>query len=358
LNNLLSLVMKTGEYGVRVMQMLDSANTERFGHPVPTDVYTGTKKGPAILVSGHDLLDLYELLRQTEGKGINVYTHGEMLPAHSYPELKKFSHLVGNFGTAWHNQRNEFKDFGGAILFTTNCLVKPDSIYKDNMFTTGTAGFPECVHIPDRKPGVEKDFSHLIEKALQLPGPGEKKGIYLKIGFGHNTILSVADKIVSAVKDGKIKKFVVMAGCDGRNKNREYYTEFAKNLPSDTVILTAGCAKYRYNMLALGDIEGIPRIVDAGQCNDSYTLAVTALRLKEMFGLDDINKLPIVYNIAWYEQKAVIVLLALLYLGVKNIRLGPTLPSFINKNVRNTLVERFGIKGIESVERDIKDMMA
>lgn len=353
---LLSLVLKTGEYGVKVMQLLDLANTEHFGHPIPTEVYTGTKRGPSILISGHDLLDLYELLRQTEGKGINVYTHGEMLPAHSYPNLKRFTHLVGNYGTAWHNQRNEFKEFRGVILFTTNCLMKPDDSYKANMFTTGTAGYPGCNHIPDRKYGEEKDFSPLIERALSLPGPEEKSGMYIKIGFGHNSLFNIAEQIVSSVKSGRIKKFVVMAGCDGRQRERTYYTDFAKKLSEDTVILTAGCAKYRYNMLNLGDIGKIPRVIDAGQCNDSYSLVTLALKLKDILGIDDINKLPVFYNIAWYEQKAVIVLLSLLSLGVKNIRLGPTLPAFINQNVLKILVEMFGLKGINSVENDLKEI--
>ncbi len=355
-DNLILLVMKTGEYGVKVMQLLDEANTRHFGHPVPVDVYTGTKRGPAILVSGHDLLDLYELLKQTDGRGINIYTHGEMLPAHSYPELKKFEHLIGNFGTAWHNQRSEFAEFRGAILFTTNCLVKPDESYRENMFTTGTAGYPGCVHIPDRKGTSQKDFSVLIDKALSLPGPNEKEGKYIKTGFGHNTLFNLADKILSSVRSGQIKKFVVMAGCDGRQKERMYYTDFAKKLPEDTVILTAGCAKYRYNMLGIGDAGGIPRVIDAGQCNDSYSLAITAIKLKEILGLDDINKLPIVYNIAWYEQKAVIVLLALLYLGIKNIRLGPSLPAFLSENVLKILSDRFGISGISSAESDLKSI--
>ncbi|MDK2954032.1 MAG: hydroxylamine reductase [Kosmotoga sp.] len=353
-NDYVALVMKAGEFAVKAMQLLDEANTSRYGNPEITEVYTGTLPGPAILVSGHDLLDLEEILKQTEGKGINVYTHGEMLPAHAYPELKKYKHLVGNYGTSWYNQQKEFAQFNGAIVMTTNCIQKPLESYKDRIFTTGLVGWPGVKHIPNRTDGGQKDFTPVIEKALELGGLEEKPGKKIVIGFAHEQTAQVADKIIEAVKGGKIKRFVVMAGCDGRAKEREYYTEMAKRLPKETVILTAGCAKYRYNMLDLGDIDGIPRVIDAGQCNDSYSLVVTALRLKEAFGLDDINDLPISYDIAWYEQKAVAVLLALLYLGVKGIRLGPVLPAFLSPNVLKVLVENFDIKPISTVEQDLE----
>jgi hydroxylamine reductase len=348
------LVMEAGKYAVEAMKLLDEANTSRYGNPEITEVYTGTLKGPAILVSGHDLLDLEEILIQTEGKGINVYTHGEMLPANAYPGLKKYKHLVGNYGTSWFRQQKEFDEFNGAIVMTTNCIQKPLESYKDRIFTTGLVGWPGVKHIPNRTDGKPKDFTPVIEKALELGGLEEKPGKKIVIGFGRNQLAQLADTVVEAVKAGKIKRFVVMAGCDGRIKEREYYTELAKRLPKDHVILTAGCAKYRYNMLDLGDIDGIPRVIDAGQCNDSYTLAVTALKLKEVLGLDDINDLPISYDIAWYEQKAVAVLLALLYLGVKHIRLGPVLPAFVSPNVLKVLVENFDIKPIKSVEEDLE----
>jgi hydroxylamine reductase len=348
------LVMEAGKYAVEAMKLLDEANTSRYGNPEITEVYTGTLKGPAILVSGHDLLDLEEILIQTEGKGINVYTHGEMLPANAYPGLKKYKHLVGNYGTSWFRQQKEFAEFNGAIVMTTNCIQKPLESYKDRIFTTGLVGWPGVKHIPNRTDGKPKDFTPVIEKALELGGLEEKQGKKIVIGFGRNQLAQLADTVVEAVKAGKIKRFVVMAGCDGRIKEREYYTELAKKLPKDHVILTAGCAKYRYNMLELGDIDGIPRVIDAGQCNDSYTLAVTALKLKEVLGLDDINDLPISYDIAWYEQKAVAVLLALLYLGVKHIRLGPVLPAFVSPNVLKVLVENFDIKPIKNVEEDLE----
>lgn len=353
-NDYVTLVLKAGEFAVKAMELLDKANTSRYGNPEITEVYTGTLPGPAILVSGHDLLDLEEILKQTEGKGINVYTHGEMLPAHAYPELKKYKHLVGNYGTSWYNQQKEFAQFNGAIVMTTNCIQKPLESYKDRIFTTGLVGWPGVKHIPNRTDGGQKDFTPVIEKALELGGLKETPGKKIVIGFAHEQTAQVADKIIEAVKSGKIKRFVVMAGCDGRAKERVYYTELAKRLPKETVILTAGCAKYRYNMLDLGDIDGIPRVIDAGQCNDSYSLVVTALRLKEAFGLDDINDLPISYDIAWYEQKAVAVLLALLYLGVKGIRLGPVLPAFLSPNVLKVLVENFDIKPISTVEQDLE----
>lgn len=348
------LILKAGKYAVEAMKLLDEANTSKYGNPEITEVYTGTLKGPAILVSGHDLLDLEEILIQTEDKGINVYTHGEMLPANAYPGLKKYKHLVGNYGTSWFRQQKEFAEFNGAIVMTTNCIQKPLESYKDRIFTTGLVGWPGVKHIPNRTDGKPKDFTPVIEKALELGGLEEKQGKKIVIGFGRNQLAQLADTVVEAVKAGKIKRFVVMAGCDGRAKEREYYTELAKKLPKDHVILTAGCAKYRYNMLELGDIDGIPRVIDAGQCNDSYTLAVTALKLKEVLGLDDINDLPISYDIAWYEQKAVAVLLALLYLGVKHIRLGPVLPAFVSPNVLKVLVENFDIKPIKNVEEDLE----
>lgn len=352
-DDLVALTLETGKFGVDGMAMLDKANTSAYGNPEITKVNIGVRSNPAILVSGHDLRDLEMLLEQTKDTGVDVYTHSEMLPAHYYPTFKKYSHFVGNYGNAWWKQKEEFESFNGAILMTTNCIVPPKDSYKDRMFTTGAAGYPGVKHIGGEI-GEIKDFSEIIEVAKKCKPPVEiEKGDIIG-GFAHNQVLSLADKIVEAVQNGDIKKFIVMAGCDGRAKSRNYYTEFAKALPKDTVILTAGCAKYKYNKLNLGDINGIPRVLDAGQCNDSYSLAVIALKLKEVFGLDDINELPIIYNIAWYEQKAVIVLLSLLYLGVKNIHLGPTLPAFLSPNVLNVLVENFGISGIGSVEDDIK----
>lgn len=353
-DQLVALTLKTGEHGVKVMALLDEANTSRFGNPEITEVNIGVRNNPAILISGHDLTDLEQLLEQTKGTGVDVYTHSEMLPAHYYPAFKKYDHFVGNYGNAWWKQTTEFESFRGPILFTTNCIVPPRSEeVRRRIFTTGSAGFPGCKHIVADENG-KKDFTEIIELAKTLPAPEEIEKGSIVGGFAHNQVLALADKVVEAVKSGAIKKFFVMAGCDGRMKSREYYTEFAERLPADTVILTAGCAKYRYNKLNLGDIGGIPRVLDAGQCNDSYSLAVIALKLKEVFGLDDVNKLPIAYNIAWYEQKAVIVLLALLYLGVKNIHLGPTLPAFLSPNVAKVLVETFGIAGIGTVDEDIK----
>ncbi len=352
-DDLVALTLETGKFGVDGMAMLDKANTSAYGNPEITKVNIGVRSNPAILVSGHDLRDLEMLLEQTKDTGVDVYTHSEMLPAHYYPTFKKYSHFVGNYGNAWWKQKEEFESFNGAILMTTNCIVPPKDSYKGRMFTTGAAGYPDVKHI-DGEIGEVKDFSEIISVAKKCKPPVEIESGEIIGGFAHNQVLALADKIVDAVKSGDIKKFIVMAGCDGRAKSRNYYTEFAKALPKDTVILTAGCAKYKYNKLNLGDINGIPRVLDAGQCNDSYSLAVIALKLKEVFGLDDINELPIVYNIAWYEQKAVIVLLSLLYLGVKNIHLGPTLPAFISPNVLNVLVENFGISGIGSVEDDIK----
>ena len=351
--DLISLTLETGKYGVDVMALLDEANTSAYGNPEITKVNLGVRNNPAILISGHDLHDLEMLLKQTEGTGVDVYTHSEMLPAHYYPEFKKYSNFVGNYGNAWWKQKEEFESFNGPILLTTNCLVPPKESYKDRVYTTGAVGFTGCKHI-EGEVGEEKDFSQIIEHAKRCKSPTEIETGEIIGGFAHNQVLSLADKIVDAVKTGAIKKFVVMAGCDGRSKERNYYTDFAKALPKDAVILTAGCAKYKYNKLNLGDINGIPRVLDAGQCNDSYSLAVIALKLKEVFGLDDINDLPIIYNIAWYEQKAVIVLLALLHLGVKNIHLGPTLPAFLSPNVANVLIENFGIAGIKTVEDDIK----
>ena len=350
---LTALALETGKYGVDVMALLDSANTEAYGNPEITKVNIGVRNNPAILISGHDLKDLEMLLEQTEGTGVDVYTHSEMLPAHYYPKFKKYSHFAGNYGNAWWKQKEEFLSFNGPILLTTNCLVPPLDSYKDRVYTTGAVGFTGCKHIAG-KTGEHKDFSEIIEHAKKCPPPTEIETGEIIGGFAHNQVLALADKIVEAVKSGAIKKFVVMAGCDGRSKSRDYYTEFAKALPKDTVILTAGCAKYKYNKLDLGDIGGIPRVLDAGQCNDSYSLAVIAMKLKEVFGLEDINDLPIIYNIAWYEQKAVIVLLALLHLGVKNIHLGPTLPAFFSPNVADVLVKNFGIAGITNVEDDIK----
>ena len=352
-DNLVALTLETGKYGVQGMALLDKANTTAYGNPEITRVNIGVGKNPGILVSGHDLRDLEMLLEQTRGTGVDVYTHSEMLPAHYYPAFKKYPHFVGNYGNAWWKQKEEFEAFHGPILMTTNCIVPPKDSYKDRLYTTGAAGYPGCVHIPGGI-GEEKDFSALIEHAKRCAPPAELETGAIVGGFAHAQVLALADKIVAAVQSGAIKKFVVMAGCDGRAKSREYYTEFAKALPKDTVILTAGCAKYKYNKLDLGDIGGIPRVLDAGQCNDSYSLAVIALKLKEVFGLEDINDLPIIYNIAWYEQKAVIVLLALLYLGVRNIHLGPTLPAFLSPNVARVLVENFGIAGIGTVEEDMK----
>lgn len=351
--DLIALTMETGKHGVSSMALLDKANTEAYGNPEITKVNIGVGKNPGILVSGHDLRDLEMLLEQTQGTGVDVYTHSEMLPAHYYPAFKKYPNFIGNYGNAWWKQKEEFESFNGPILMTTNCIVPPKDSYKHRLYTTGAAGYPGCPHIPGEI-GEKKDFSVMIEHARRCPAPAEIETGELIGGFAHAQVLALADQIVEAVKRGAIRKFVVMAGCDGRAKSREYYTEFAKALPKDVVILTAGCAKYRYNKLDLGDINGIPRVLDAGQCNDSYSLAVIALKLKEVFGLDDINDLPIVYNIAWYEQKAVIVLLALLYLGVKNIHLGPTLPAFLSPNVAKVLVENFGIAGIDSVEEDMK----
>ncbi|TAJ12442.1 hydroxylamine reductase [Marinilabiliaceae bacterium JC017] len=357
-DELLPLVIECGEYGVNVMALLDKANTESFGHPEMSKVNLGVHNNPGILVSGHDLRDLEELLKQTEGSGIDIYTHSEMLPAHYYPAFKKYEHFIGNYGSSWWQQTEEFEKFNGPVLLTTNCLVPPKESYKERIYTTGASGFDGCIHIADRINNQPKDFSVIIEHARKCNAPTEIETGEIVGGFAHNQVLQLADKVVEAVKSGAIKKFVVMAGCDGRMNSRQYYTDFANGIPEDTVILTAGCAKYRYNKLQLGDIGGIPRILDAGQCNDSYSLAVTALKLKEVFELDDINDLPIVYNIAWYEQKAVIVLLALLYLGVKNIHLGPTLPAFLSPNVANILIEKFGIGGITTAEEDVKTMMA
>lgn len=351
-DDLVALTLETGKYGVSGMALLDQANTRAYGNPEITRVQLGVGRNPGILVSGHDLRDLEMLLEQTRDTGVDVYTHSEMLPAHYYPAFKKYPHFVGNYGNAWWKQREEFESFHGPILMTTNCIVPPKDSYKDRLYTTGAAGFPGCKHIPGGI-GEEKDFSALIEHAKRCAPPAELEQGEIVGGFAHAQVLALADQVVEAVKSGAIQKFVVMAGCDGRAKSREYYTEFAKALPRDTVILTAGCAKYKYNKLNLGDINGIPRVLDAGQCNDSYSLAVIALKLQEVFGLSDINDLPIVYNIAWYEQKAVIVLLALLYLGVKNIHLGPTLPAFLSPNVAKVLVENFGIAGIRTVEEDM-----
>ena len=352
---LLPLVDEVGEKNLLCLELLDRANTESYGNPEPTEVPLKIEKGPFIVISGHDLLDLKLLLEQTDGKGVNVYTHGEMLPAHYYPAFKKYSHFVGNYGNAWWKQREEFTSFNGPILFTTNCIVPPlaNAVYKERMFTTNSTGYPGCKYI-DKDAEGRKDFSEIIEIAKQCQPPVEIEHGEIIGGFAHNQVLQLADKVVDAVKSGAIHRFIVMAGCDGRMKSRDYYTEFAKALPQDTVILTAGCAKYRYNKLGLGDINGIPRVLDAGQCNDSYSLAVIAMKLKEVFQLNDINELPIVYNIAWYEQKAVIVLLALLSLGVKDIHLGPTLPAFLSPNVVKVLVDMFHIAGIGSVEDDLK----
>ena len=356
LEELISLTLETGKFGVDGMALLDKANTESYGNPEITKVNIGVQKRPGILVSGHDLKDLEELLIQSEGMGIDIYTHSEMLPAHYYPELKKYSHLVGNYGNAWWKQKEEFESFNGPILMTTNCIVPPKDSYKDRLFTTGTAGFVGCTHIEKDENG-HKDFSEIIEMAKNCKAPTEIETGEILGGFAHAQVLSLADKIVEEVKNGSIKKFIVMAGCDGRGKSRNYYTDFAKALPKDTIILTAGCAKYKYNKLNLGDINGIPRVLDAGQCNDSYSLALIALKLKEVFELEDINDLPLAFNIAWYEQKAVIVLLSLLYLGVKNIHLGPTLPAFLSPNVLKVLVENFKIAGITDVENDLEILL-
>lgn len=351
---LVELNLEAGKYGVAAMALLDGANTGTYGHPEMTKVKIGVGSRPGILISGHDLKDLEELLKQTKGTGIDVYTHSEMLPAHYYPAFKRFDHFYGNYGNAWWKQASEFESFNGPILMTTNCIVPPKDSYLHRLYTTGNTGYPGAKHIPDGEPGCPKDFSAVIAQALTCPPPTEIETGEIIGGFAHNAVMNVADQVVDAVKTGAVRKFVVMAGCDGRMKSRNYYTDFARQLPQDTLILTAGCAKYKYNKLELGDINGIPRVLDAGQCNDSYSLAVIALKLKEVFGLDDINDLPIVYNIAWYEQKAVIVLLALLHLGVKNIHLGPTLPAFLSPNVAEVLVNNFGIGGISSVEEDLE----
>lgn len=355
-DELIALVLKTGEYGVKGMALLDKANTSNYGNPEITKVNIGVGTRPGILISGHDLKDMEELLEQTKDSGIDIYTHSEMLPAHYYPAFKKYSHFVGNYGNSWWKQREEFESFNGPVLFTTNCIVPPleGASYVDKLYTTGAAGFTGCKHIPNRENGGMKDFSAIIEHAKKCVPPTEIETGEIIGGFAHNQVLALADKVVENVKNGSIRNFVVMAGCDGRMKNREYYTDFANELPKDQVILTAGCAKYRYNKLPLGDINGIPRMLDAGQCNDSYSLALIALKLKEVFELEDINELPITYNIAWYEQKAVIVLLALLSLGVKNIHLGPTLPAFLSPNVAKILIENFGIGGITTPEEDMK----
>lgn len=352
-DDLVALTLETGKYGVEGMALLDKANTENYGNPEVTQVDIGVRKNPGILISGHDLKDLEMLLEQTQGTGVDVYTHSEMLPAHYYPAFKKYPNFAGNYGNAWWKQKEEFEKFNGPVLMTTNCVVPPAESYKDRLWTTGAAGFPGCRHI-DGEYGKTKDFSAIIEQAKKCPPPTEIETGTIVGGFAHEQVFALADKVVDAVKSGAIRKFVVMAGCDGRQRSREYYTEFAKKLPKDVVILTAGCAKYKYNKLNLGDINGIPRVLDAGQCNDSYSLALIALKLKEIFGLDDINDLPLVFNIAWYEQKAVIVLLALLYLGVKNIHLGPTLPAFLSPNVAKVLVDNFGIAGIGTVDDDLK----
>lgn len=357
---LTAMVLECGKFGVEAMALLDAANTGAYGNPEITEVNIGVRNNPGILISGHDLRDLEDLLNQTQGTGVDVYTHSEMLPGHYYPAFKKYENFVGNYGNAWWKQKEEFETFNGPILFTTNCIVPPskNATYTDRIYTTGASGLNGAKHIPERKDGKAKDFSEIIEHAKKCAPPVEIESGSIVGGFAHNQVIQLADKVVDAVKSGAIRKFFVMAGCDGRMKDREYYTEFASELPKDTVILTAGCAKYRYNKLQLGDIGGIPRVLDAGQCNDSYSLAVIALKLKEVFELNDINELPIVYNIAWYEQKAVIVLLALLYLGVKDIHLGPTLPAFLSPNVANVLIENFGISGISTVEQDMAAMLA
>ena len=355
LNELVALTMRTGEFGVKGMALLDRANTARYGNPEATNVSIEPRNNPGILITGHDLKDLEMLLEQTQGTGVDVYTHGEMLPAHAYPQFKKYDHFVGNYGNAWWQQRKEFASFNGPILFTTNCIVPPlsDAPYNDKTYTSNATGFPGWKHIPTNPDGT-KDFSAIIAQAKSCAAPLPIEQGNLMCGFAHHQVLSLADKVVEAVKNGSIRKFVVMSGCDGRHPSRQYYTDFANALPKDTVILTSGCAKYRYNKLPLGDINGIPRLLDAGQCNDSYSLALIALKLKEVFGLEDINELPIVYNIAWYEQKAIIVLLGLLYLGVKNIHVGPTLPGFLSPNVTKVLVENFGLSGITTVDKDLE----
>jgi hydroxylamine reductase len=357
-NDLVALVLECGKFGVDAMALLDKANTSSYGNPEMTKVNIGVKNNPGILISGHDLKDMEELLKQTEGTGVDVYTHSEMLPANYYPAFKKYPHLVGNYGNAWWKQNEEFESFNGVILMTTNCIVPPKASYKDRLYTTGVTGFEGVKHIPSGKNGQPKDFSALVTEAKKCKAPREIENGEIIGGFAHNQVLALADTVVEAVKSGAIKRFFVMAGCDGRMKSRDYYTDFAKELPKDTVILTAGCAKYKYNKLDLGDIGGIPRVLDAGQCNDSYSLVVIALKLKEAFGLSDINELPISYNIAWYEQKAVIVLLALLHLGVKNIHLGPSLPAFLSPNVAKILIDNFGISGIGNVDEDIKMFMS
>ena len=357
IDELYETVLKTGEYGVKAMALLDKANTETYGNPEITKVNIGVSDKPGILISGHDLKDIEMLLEQTEGSGVDVYTHSEMLPAHYYPKFKKYKHFIGNYGNSWWMQKEEFEKFNGPVLFTTNCIVPPKTDYIDRIYTTGAAGFPGCKHIKADENG-HKDFTKIIEHAKKCKAPVQIEEGELVGGFAHNQVLALKDKVVDAVKSGAIKRFVVMGGCDGRQKGRSYYTEFAEKLPKDTVILTAGCAKYRYNKLNLGDIAGIPRVLDAGQCNDSYSLAMIALALKDAFGLDDINDLPIIYNIAWYEQKAVIVLLALLSLGVKNIHLGPTLPAFLSPNVRKVLVENFGIATISTADEDIMKFLS
>ena len=359
-DQLVNLVLRTGENAVKVMAKLDEANTKTYGNPEPTKVKLGVGKNPGILISGHDLKDLEELLKQTEGKGVDIYTHGEMLPAHYYPAFKKYKHFIGNYGDSWWHQLEDFENFNGAILMTTNCLVplRKENTYLERLFTTGTVKYPGAVHIPDREKGREKDFSPVIARALKCQPPKELETGEITGGFAHSTVLSLADKIIEAVKSGAIKRFVVMAGCDGRMPSRKYFTEVAEKLPKDTVILTAGCAKYRYIKLPLGDINGIPRVLDAGQCNDSYSLAVIALKLKEAFGLDDVNKLPLSFDLAWYEQKAVAVLLALLSLGFKNIILGPTLPGFLSPNVAKVISDTFGLQQITDADSDIAKMLA
>ena len=359
-DELITLTLATGNHGVQAMAQLDTANTSHYGNPEISEVNIGVRNNPGILVSGHDLKDIEELLQQTEGTGIDIYTHSEMLPAHYYPQLKKYKHLVGNYGNAWWKQKEEFESFNGPILFTTNCIVppRPNATYKDRIYTTGATGLEGATYIPERKDGKQKDFSVIIEHARRCQPPVAIESGKIVGGFAHAQVIALADKVVEAVKSGVIRKFFVMAGCDGRMKSRSYYTEFAEKLPADTVILTAGCAKYRYNKLPLGDINGIPRVLDAGQCNDSYSLAIIAMKLQEVFGLKDINDLPIVYNIAWYEQKAVIVLLALLALGVKKIHLGPTLPAFLSPNVKQVLIDNFGIGGISTADEDIAKFLA
>jgi len=356
-DELTALVLKTGEYAVKVMALLDQANTESYGHPEPTQVNLGVGKNPGIIISGHDLHDMEDLLKQTEGTGVDVYTHSEMLPANYYPAFKKYKHFVGNYGSSWWHQKEDFEAFNGVILMTTNCIVPTKKDYLSRMFTTGMAGYEGCEHIPDRVDGKPKDFSKLIEMAKKCPPPTELETGTITGGFAHNTVLSVAGKVIELVKAGKIKRFVVMGGCDGRHKEREIFTDVAKNLPEGTIILTAGCAKYRYIKLNLGDIEGIPRVLDAGQCNDSYSLAVIALKLQEAFGLGSLNDLPLSFDLGWYEQKAVAVLLALLHLGVKNIHLGPTLPAFLSPNVANFIVEKFNLQKTTDWKNDIDLIM-